>query len=450
MHWEKKICIRLTIRRIVVTILAASAVINLVIVGVVFGADSPPAIPTATLVLPTPLSTNTFLIPISGAGEAPTLTQIPDTTLIDTFTPTLTSADPPIWIVCIKRFYWPSYHVQPGDTLFLLASVMGSSVTELVTANCLTSDYIYAGQVLYVPRRPIKILTPTPSSTPTVTPPPSPTDTPTPTDTNTPTATPTHTPSATPTYTPTATPTNTTVLASDLAVTVLQVTGSADIVAGGQIIVVPIYVAVQNQGGVSADVFKLSAHYSGPRGKFVASFTVLGQADKWYPYTIAPLTEGQQATFTGIVTLPGALQGQTVELSILADSCNGDEFMPGYCRVAEGNESNNESYSVAVSLPPNYPPTVTITLPDTDTSYVYGSKILLSGSATDLEDGTLSGSSLIWSTDGITLGQGTEVDITSYLNNNCGVWYTITLTATDRHSNVTTAVRKLSIECPLN
>ena len=39
MHWEKKICIRLTIRRIVVTILAASAVTNLVIVGVVFGAD---------------------------------------------------------------------------------------------------------------------------------------------------------------------------------------------------------------------------------------------------------------------------------------------------------------------------------------------------------------------------------------------------------------------------
>jgi LysM domain len=184
MHWEKQICIRLTIRRIVVAILAVSAVTNLVIVGVVVGAESPKAVPTATAVLPTPLSTNTFLIPISGAGEAPTLTEIPDTTPIDTFTPTLTSTHPPIWIVCIKRFYWPSYHVRPGDTLFSLASALRSSVTELVSANCLTSDYIYPGQVLYVPRLLNNTISPTPTNTPTTTP--TSTETPSPTPTNSP------------------------------------------------------------------------------------------------------------------------------------------------------------------------------------------------------------------------------------------------------------------------
>ena len=49
MHWEKKICIRITIRRIVGTVLAASAVANLIIVGAVFGADASPA-PTITSV----------------------------------------------------------------------------------------------------------------------------------------------------------------------------------------------------------------------------------------------------------------------------------------------------------------------------------------------------------------------------------------------------------------
>ena len=207
MHWEKQICIRLTIRRIVVAILAVSAVTNLVIVGVVLGADAPPATPTATAVLPTPLFTSTFLIPISGAGEAPTLTEIPDTTPIDTFTPTLTSTHPPIWIVCIKRFYWPSYHVRPGDTLFSLASALRSSVTELVSANCLTSDYIYAGQVLYVPRLLNNTISPTPTNTPTTTPTSTETPSPTPTASQTPTAT--ATPSQTPTSTPTATPTPT-------------------------------------------------------------------------------------------------------------------------------------------------------------------------------------------------------------------------------------------------
>jgi len=213
MHWEKKICIRLTIRRIVGTILAASTLANLIIVGAVFGADSTPAAPTPTSGLTSSLSTPTFLIPISGAGETstPASTQPPGATPTDMLTPTPTSIDSPIWILCVKRFYWPTYLVQQGDTLFSLASIAGSTVGELMSANCLPNDRIYTGQFLYVPHLPIITFTSTaaPTDTPTETPTATPTDTMTATLTDTPTATPTDSPTPTPTDAPSATPTDT-------------------------------------------------------------------------------------------------------------------------------------------------------------------------------------------------------------------------------------------------
>lgn len=195
MQWEKKICIRLTARRILGAVLTASTVVNLVIVGAAFEAAAPLPTLTATSELTTPPSTTTFLIPTSTSGELFTATPTSGITPTDIFTPTDTIMDPPIWIVCIKRFFWSIYYVQLGDTLFSLASVTGSTVKELMSANCLTHDQIYTGQLLYVPRLPIKTLTPNYT----------PTDTPTPTPTDTPTSTPTDTsitpiPSAT--YTP--------------------------------------------------------------------------------------------------------------------------------------------------------------------------------------------------------------------------------------------------------
>jgi LysM domain-containing protein len=221
MHWEKEIRVRITIRRIVIVILAASTVANLTIVGAVFGADSPPVTPTTTSASATPVSTITLLIPNSGATDEPTLTQQIPSVAVPTDTlapaPTLTSTSSPIWIVCIKRFYWPSYRVQPGDSLFAIALTTGSSTQELMSANCLKSDQIYAGQLLYVPRLLSKLITPTDAPTATVTPTNTvtntPTDTPTttatpsPTATDTPTATATQTPTDSPTPTPTDTPT---------------------------------------------------------------------------------------------------------------------------------------------------------------------------------------------------------------------------------------------------
>ncbi|HZJ25163.1 MAG TPA: LysM peptidoglycan-binding domain-containing protein, partial [Anaerolineales bacterium] len=213
MHWEKKICIRITIRRIVVALLTASAVANLVIAGVAFGADSAPMVASVTSTLTAPLVSTTTLTPTATTVGVSTLdpSQTPVTTSTDTAVPTETSVEQDIWIVCIKRFYWPTYRVQPGDTLFSLAAVVGTSVNELRSANCLANDQIHVGQQLYLPRVLSITITPTLTDTPTdiqtstVTA----TDTPTPTDTATATATPTETPIPMPTDSPTPTPTST-------------------------------------------------------------------------------------------------------------------------------------------------------------------------------------------------------------------------------------------------
>ena len=219
MYWEKKICFRITTRRIVGAILAASTVMNLVIVGAVFGADSPSAAPTLDSVLTNAPSTSTVLVLASTTGEMSTFisTQTSEAPPLETFTPTPTSIDSPIWVVCIKRFYWPTYRVQQGDRLSSIASITGQSVTELMAANCLTNDQIYAGQLLYVPRLPrgpitlpatntaTAILSDTPTETVTVTY----TATDTPTNTPTSTLTVTSTDTSTGTYTPTDTATST-------------------------------------------------------------------------------------------------------------------------------------------------------------------------------------------------------------------------------------------------
>jgi LysM repeat protein len=108
---------------------------------------------------------------------------------------------------------WVIYIVQPGDTLYHIASLYRITVDQLMTANCLTGTVIYTGQSMYVPNVPTSTpsgvsATATPSATsggPTSTNTTAPTDTATPTASDTPL--PTDTPSPTSTDTPTPTPT---------------------------------------------------------------------------------------------------------------------------------------------------------------------------------------------------------------------------------------------------
>lgn len=137
-------------------------------------------------------------------------------------TPTASASVP-----CYPPYNWYRAIVRPGDTLSSIAVRYGTSVYTLMRANCLSTTFIYSGQVLYVPPTiPVVIFTPTPiipiftptppfgSLTPTVIPTtpaitviPGPTDTPGPTTTvpvatDTPGPTSTSAPADTPIPTP--------------------------------------------------------------------------------------------------------------------------------------------------------------------------------------------------------------------------------------------------------
>ena len=53
---------------------------------------------------------------------------------------------------------WLLYTAQPGDTLASLAEATQSTAAELLAANCLTSDQLSGGMQLLVPRQPVSTL----------------------------------------------------------------------------------------------------------------------------------------------------------------------------------------------------------------------------------------------------------------------------------------------------
>lgn len=73
---------------------------------------------------------------------------------------------------------WGTYSVQAGDTLSSLAGARGTTVEEVIEANCLSSTEIQVGQVLYLPLLPTPTPTPTLFPTPTPVPQPAPPSTP--------------------------------------------------------------------------------------------------------------------------------------------------------------------------------------------------------------------------------------------------------------------------------
>lgn len=171
MQWEKIICFRITLWRIVSALLMASIVANLIIVGAVLGADPLQNDPTITSTWTTDPGTATFLVSTATVGTiliatqtaAATDTPEPTPTETPSATQTPTNTNLPTVTSCVKRFDWPTYRVKRGDTLFSIAIATGSTVRELMGANCLTSDLIITGQTLYVPRLPV---TATPTDTP--------------------------------------------------------------------------------------------------------------------------------------------------------------------------------------------------------------------------------------------------------------------------------------------
>ncbi len=67
----------------------------------------------------------------------------------------LAACSKPVEPPCTPRSDWPSYTVQPGDTLSRIAQSVGVSTTQLVTANCLPDpSQLDAWTSLRVPRLP--------------------------------------------------------------------------------------------------------------------------------------------------------------------------------------------------------------------------------------------------------------------------------------------------------
>lgn len=126
------------------------------------------------------------------------------------FVPPLPASTP---IPCGAPFGWVRYSVQPGDTLYHIASMYGITTSQLQQANCLGfSTNIRVGQLLWIPNR-LPLFTNTPPVFPTIyVPSETPTEAPSATSLP-PTATtqPTGTTAPQPTGTNTAPPTDTTV-----------------------------------------------------------------------------------------------------------------------------------------------------------------------------------------------------------------------------------------------
>jgi LysM repeat protein len=70
----------------------------------------------------------------------------------------------PTRVLCGPPAGWITYLVKPGDNLFRLGLAYGVTVERLMSANCLSSEDIRAGQRLYVPNVPTRVPSPTPKT----------------------------------------------------------------------------------------------------------------------------------------------------------------------------------------------------------------------------------------------------------------------------------------------
>jgi LysM repeat protein len=105
-----------------------------------------------------PVPSDTVLVlPTSTFTLRPTFTSTPSSTLgletpTDTETPTPTLPPPPT--NCPPPAGWVGIIVNSGETLPVLATRYRSSVTALRQANCLLTDVLTPGAILYVPPLP--------------------------------------------------------------------------------------------------------------------------------------------------------------------------------------------------------------------------------------------------------------------------------------------------------
>ncbi len=167
------------------------------------------------------------------------------------------------------------------------------------------------------------------------------------------------------------------------------------------------------------------------------------------PVDGATLTLGQQVTLQGTATDPedGALSGAALAWTSSRDGALGTGS-PTSAALTQGvhvltltardslGATATASVTVSVNAANNQPPVVTITSPATGGTVFEGATVTLAGTATDPEDGPLSGAALAWtsSRDG-ALGTGSPLAMAALTAGD----HTLTLTARDSGGNTATA-----------
>jgi len=139
--------------------------------------------------------------------------------------------------------------------------------------------------------------------------------------------------------------------------------------------------------------------------------------------------------------------GQSIDVTVTVDRSS---LQPGSYSETMSVQAPGLSQPVALSIskqaPANQPPTTTISQPANNASFSVTDTISFSGSATDPEDGTLSGSALVWSSqrDG-PLGTGASISVSLTPGA-----HQITLTATDSGSAIGSATIAVTVtQAPL-
>lgn len=173
------------------------------------------------------------------------------------------------------------------------------------------------------------------------------------------------------------------------------------------------------------------------------------------PANNASLVAGQAVTLTGAATDPedGALSGPALAWSSSRDGALGTGSPLSVATLTAGThtlsvvatDSGGNTGTATVSLtvlPQNAAPTVSITQPVTGASVAAGTSVTLAGTASDPEDGALSGAALTWrsSLDGV-LGTGSPLATSSL---RVGV-HTLSLTATDSGGRTGSASVQLTV-----
>jgi LysM repeat protein len=106
----------------------------------------PTVVPSATSVPPTSVPVATLQLSTEIPAPSPTAT--------------ILVATPPEPITCQPPVGWFAIAVQPGETLESLAAIHRTTVEQLKSSNCLVSDELVSGTILYMPPNPTATLIP--------------------------------------------------------------------------------------------------------------------------------------------------------------------------------------------------------------------------------------------------------------------------------------------------